>query len=139
MIQGSPIVENEATSLTSLESLISSVGQNNNFIMYSAESFEASSFVTRLSEVEEEEFYGIEMACDAIPIQQNICLNHPASCQSTKISIINLENTIEQRSHTLHSIKRVCEPKRGWPLVALLWPQQGSQQQSSLTGKSRGW
>ena len=46
VIQGSPIVETEATSLTSLKSLISSVGQNNNFIMYSAESFEASSFVT---------------------------------------------------------------------------------------------
>ena len=66
--------------------------------MYSADSFEASSFVTRLSEVEEEEFYGIEMACDAIPIQQDICINHPASCQSTQISISNFENTIKQRS-----------------------------------------
>ena len=40
VIQGSPIAENEATSLTSLDSLISSVGQNNNFVMYSAKSFE---------------------------------------------------------------------------------------------------
>merc|ERR1712030_303823 len=106
VIQGSPIVENEATSITSLESLISSVGQNNNFVMYSAESFEASSFVTRLSEVKEEEFYGIEMACDAIPIQQDICINHPASCQSTQISISNLEATIKERSQTLYSVKR---------------------------------
>ena len=52
MIQGSPIAENKSTSLTSLESLRSSVGQNSNFIMYSAESFKASSFVTYLSKVE---------------------------------------------------------------------------------------
>ena len=54
VIQGSPITNNEATSITSLDSLISSVGQNNNFVMYSADSFEATSFVTRLGEVEEE-------------------------------------------------------------------------------------
>ena len=78
--------------------------------MYSADSFEATSFVTRLSEVEEEEFYGIEMACDAIPIQQENCINHPASCQSTRITVSNFENTIRKRSQSLYSIKRVCVP-----------------------------
>ena len=107
---GSPVVENDATTHTSLETLLNSLGPNPSFTIYSVKSFEASSFVTQLNEVQQEEFYGIELACDAMPVQHNLCLQHPASCQSTNINIINFENAVTTHSHSLHSIKRVCEP-----------------------------
>ena len=101
----SPIAENDATSHTSLDTLINSLGPNPSFIMYSVKTLEANSFITRLNEVQQEEFYGIQSACEAIPIQHEICLAHPASSQSTKMNTINFEKAIRKHSHSLHSLK----------------------------------
>ena len=79
-----------------------SLDQDKSFILYSVKSYDAISFTVQLSEVKEEEFYGVNAACDAISFQHELCLEHPASCQSTKLSIGNFEETIKIR-------KRVCE------------------------------
>ena len=81
---------------------------------------EASSFIIQLNEVQQEEFYGIESACDAIPIQHEICLAHPASCQSTQMNTVNFEKTITKHSHSLYSLKRVCEPSTYPPSEEIL-------------------
>ena len=51
---GSPVVENDATTHTSLETLITSIGPNPNFTLYPMKSMEASSFIFQLND---EEFY----------------------------------------------------------------------------------
>ena len=63
-----------------------------------------------LDEIQQEEFYGIKTACDALKVQHENCLAHPASCQSAKMSISNYERTIRIRTRSLFSLKRVCEP-----------------------------
>ena len=86
-----------------------SLDQDKSFILYSVKSYDAISFTVKISEVKEEEFYGINAACDAISSQHELCLEHPASCQSAKLSIGNFEETIKIRTHSLVNLKRVCE------------------------------
>ena len=109
MSQATPISANDANTQTSLETMLNSLGPNPSFMLYSVKAMEASSFIIQLKEVQQEEFYGIDSACNAIPIQHEICLAHPASCQSTQMNIDNFEKTITKHSHSLFSLKRVCE------------------------------
>ena len=109
MSQATPISENDANTQTSLETMLNSLGPNPSFMLYSVKAMEASSFIIQLKEVQQEEFYGIDSACNAIPTQHEICLAHPASCQSTQMNIVNFEKTITKHSLPLYSLKRVGE------------------------------
>ena len=110
MSQASPTVEHNANQQTSLDTILGSMGQSQSSIFYSTERLNASSVITHLDEIHQEEFFGIKAACDAIQVQQKICLAHPASCQSNQMSISNYERTIRIRSKSLFSLKKVCEP-----------------------------
>merc|ERR1712030_255307 len=89
--------------------MLNSLGLNPSFILYSVDAMEASSFIVQMEEVSQEEFDGLAASCSAIPIQHEICLAHPASCQSTQMNIDNFEKAITKYSHSLYLIKRVCE------------------------------
>ena len=105
----SPVLEFNTNQQTSLDIIQGSMGQSQSLIFYSTERLEASSFITHLNEIHQEEVFGIKAACDAIKAQQKICLAHPASCQYNQMSISNYEETIEIRSQSLFLLKQVCE------------------------------
>ena len=105
---------------TPLDTLLNSLGPNPSFILYSVKTLEANSFIIQLNEVQQEEFYLIQSACNAIPIQHEICLAHPASCQSTQMNTVNFEKAITKHSHSLHSLKRICEPSTFPPSEEIL-------------------
>ena len=109
MANGTPVPSSDVNPQSSLSTMMDSLSHDTSFILYSVKSYDASSFTIQLSEVKEEEFYGLDAACSAIPTQHEICLAHPASCQSTQMNIGNFEKTIKIRSHSLISLKRVCE------------------------------
>ena len=75
-------------------------------MFYSTEQLEASSFITHLDEIHQEEVFGIKAACDAIQAQQKICLAHPASCQYNRKSISNYKRMIRIRSKSLFRSKK---------------------------------
>ena len=79
MSQASPDLEYGTNQQTSLDTPLGSMGQGQSFMFYSTERLEASSFITHLNEIHQEEIFGIKTACDAIQVQQQICLAHPAS------------------------------------------------------------
>ena len=93
----SPDLEFSNNLQKSLDTPLGSLGQDQAFLFYSTEQLEASSFITHLDEIHQEEVFGIEAACDAIQAQQKICLAHPASCQYNRMSISNYERTIRIR------------------------------------------
>ena len=84
---------------------------NSGYIVYGIDTFETNTFITSFDEIEENEFEGINDACEAIPNLHENCKNHPASCQSTEFSLANLEETIVQRSHSIFTLQRICEPR----------------------------
>ena len=94
MYQATPISTNDASTQTSLTTMLNSLGPNPSFILNSVNAMEASSFIVQLDEVRQEEFYGLATSCSAIPIQHEICLAHPASYQSTQMNIDNFEKAI---------------------------------------------
>ena len=109
LVKASPVSSSDVNSHSSLNTMMESLGQDTSFILYSVKSYDAISFTIKLSEVKKEEFYGVNAACDAISSQHELCLEHPASCQSTQMSIGNFEETIKIRTHSLVNLKRVCE------------------------------
>ena len=116
--QAAEIPVKDATPQTALEHFLGA--SNSGYIVYGIDTFETYTFVTPLEEVEENEFNGINDACEAIPNLHKNCKNHPASCQSVEFSLSNLEETIVQRSHSLFNLQRVCEPQEHPPSKTII-------------------
>ena len=109
LIRGSPVPSGEISSHSSLDTMLETINIEKSFVVYSLESYDATSFTFNLREVKTEEFYGMDTACKAISSQHELCLHHPASCQSSQISINNFEEVIKIRTRSLINLKRVCE------------------------------
>ena len=109
MSKATPTSTNDVSTQTSLTTMLNSQGPSPSFILYTVDAMEASSYTFQMDEIRQEEFSGLATSCSAIPIQHEICLAHPASCQSTQMSIANFEKAIKKHSQTLYSVKRVCE------------------------------
>ena len=84
---------------------------NSGYLVYGIKAFETNTLVIPIDELEKNEVEGIDDACNTIPILHENCKLHPASCQSTGFSLANLEETIVQCSHSIHTLQRICEPE----------------------------
>ena len=109
MSHASPTSTNDVSTQTSLTTMLKSQGPSSSFILYTVDAMEASSYTFQMDEIRQEGFTGLATSCSAIPILHEICLAHPASCQSTQMSIDNFEKAIVKHTQTLYSVKRVCE------------------------------
>ena len=98
LIKASPVPSGEISSHSSLDILLETINNEKSFVVYALESYDASSFTFPLDEVKTAEFNGIDTACKAISSQHELCLHHPASCQSSQISINNFEENIKIRT-----------------------------------------
>ena len=126
MIKASPVSQNTVGSHSSLNTMMESLDQEKSFLLYAVESYDAMSFTVQVKEVKEGEFYGVNAACDAISSQHELCLEHPASCQSAKLSMGNFEETIKIRTHSLVNLKHVCElPEYTWSEAIISRCHQG--------------
>merc|ERR1712030_14728 len=105
LIRGSPVPSGEISSHSSLDTMLETINIEKSFVVYSLESYDATSFTFDLKEVKEEEFYGMDTACNAISSQNELCLQHPASCQSSKMSISNFEEVIKTRTRSFTSFR----------------------------------
>ena len=101
MAKASPTFQNEVGPHSALDTMMESLNNKDSFLLYAVESYDAMSFIVQIKEVKEGEFYGVNAACDAISSQHELCLEHPASCQSANLNIGNFEETIKIHSHSL--------------------------------------
>ena len=106
LIRASPVPSGEINSHSSLNTLLETFQNEKSFVVYTLESYDASSFTFPLKEVKLEEFTGVDDACKAIFSQHELCLHHPGSCQTSKISINNFEEVIKIRTRSLVDLNR---------------------------------
>ena len=66
-----------------------------------------------MDEIQHEGFSGLTTSHSAIPTPHEICLAHPASFQSTQMNIDNFEKAIVKHTHSLYSVKQICELPSG--------------------------
>ena len=90
LIKASPVPSGEISSHSSLDILLETINNEKSFVVYA--------LTFPLDEVKTAEFNGIDTACKAISSQHELCLHHPASCQSSQISINNFEESIKIRT-----------------------------------------
>merc|ERR1712015_56736 len=101
-IHGSPLnsleIDNipaKVNYLSPLNTLVQNFQQEKDFTFYTVESYDAMSFTFPLKEIKTEQFNGMTDACNGISAQHELCLNHPGSCQTSKITTDNFEEAIE--------------------------------------------
>ena len=112
LIRASPVPSGEINSHSSLDTILETFQNEKSFVVYTLESYDASSFTFPLKEVKLEEFNGMDDACRAISAQHELCLNHPGSCQTSKITANNFEEAIKIHTRSLVDLNRVCEMKK---------------------------
>ena len=95
-----------------LDTLMKNFQTEEYFTIYAVESYDASSFTFSLKEIKLEEFNGMTDACNGISAQHELCLNHPGSCQTSKITANNFEEAIKIHARSLVDLNRVCEMKK---------------------------
>ena len=105
MSHAAPSSANDVSTQTSLTTMLSSQGPSSTFILYSVDAMESMTYTFQMDEIRQESFSGLDTSCSAIPTLHEICLEHPASCQSTQMSIDNFEKAIKKYSHNLYSVK----------------------------------
>ena len=66
-----------------------------------------------MDEIRHEGFSGLATSHIAMPTLHEICLAHPDSFQSTQMNIDNFEKAIVQHTHSLYSVKQICELPSG--------------------------
>ena len=94
---------------TSLTTMLSSQDPSASLILYSVDAMESKTYTFQMDEIRQEAFAKMASSCTSIPTLHELCLEHPASCQSTLLSIDNFEKAIVKNTQTLYSVKRVCE------------------------------
>merc|ERR1712030_228596 len=100
-IQASPVHSGDINSHSSLDTLLNNFQTEKSFTIYALESYDASSFTFPLKEVKLEEFNGLDDACSGISAQHELCLNQPGSCQTSRITANNFEETIKIHTRSL--------------------------------------
>merc|ERR1712030_104621 len=118
-IHGSPLnsveinnVPAKVNYLSPLDTLVQNFQQEKDFTFYTVESYDAMSFTFPLKEIKTEQFNGMTDACNGISAQHELCLNHPGSCQTSKITTDNFEEAIKIIARSLVDLNRVCEMER---------------------------
>ena len=91
MSHAAPSPINDVNTQTSLTTMLSSQDPSASFILYSVDAMESRTYTFQMDEIHQEAFTGVASSCTSIPILHELCLEHPASCQSTLLSIDNLE------------------------------------------------
>ena len=109
MSHAAPSSANDVSTQTSLTTMLSSQGPSSTFILYSVDAMESRTYTFQMDEIRQESFSGLAASCSAIPTLHELCLEHPASCQSSLLSIDIFEKAIVKHTQTLYSVKRVCE------------------------------
>ena len=107
--QAAAVLHMDGSAQISVPASIPSLESNSSTILYQAVSMETQNFIFRLDEIEEEIVTELSSSCSAIPTMTEQCITHPASCQSSRISKINYENTMINDFQTMYSLQRVCE------------------------------
>ena len=78
-------------------------------IIFDASSIETKDFLYSLGEIKTGVRTGINSSYNAINAMARQCSLHPKNCQAAKLSIINLESSIEKDLQTHYSLQRVCD------------------------------
>merc|ERR1712030_309587 len=119
LIHGSPLnsleIDNMSANvkhLSPLDTLMQHFQQDEDFTIYTVESYDAMSFTFPLKEIKSEQFNGMTDACNGISAQHELCLKHPGVCQTSKITTDNFEEAIKIIARSLVDLNRVCEMKR---------------------------
>ena len=63
-------------------------------IVYVVEEMESKTWIFNLDEFRQEAFSGLADSCHYISIKEEECIEHPASCQSSKLSAANFEKAM---------------------------------------------
>merc|ERR1712105_389180 len=110
-IQASPVNSVDINYHSPLDTLMKNFQTEEDFTIYAVDSYDASSFTFSLKEIKMEEFNGLTDACNGISAQHELCLNHPGSCQTSRITANNFEEAIKIHTRSLVDLNRVCEMK----------------------------
>ena len=109
MSHAAPTSTNDVSTQTSITTKLSSQGPSSTFTLYNMDTMESRTHTFQMDEIRHEGFSGLATSHSAIPTPHEICLAHPASFQSTQMSIDNFEKAIVKHTHSLHSVKRECK------------------------------
>ena len=109
MSHAAPSSINDVNTQTSLTTMLSSQDPSSSFLLYSVDTMESKTYTFQMDEIRQEVFSGLASSCSSIPTLHELCLEHPASCQSSIMSIDNFEKAIIKHTQMLYSVKRVCE------------------------------
>ena len=77
-------------------------------IIFDATSIDTMEFLFDLKEVKIGIHTGINSSCSIIKAANKQCTLHPENCQAARLSIINLESSIEKNLQTHYALQRVC-------------------------------
>ena len=107
--QAAAVPSMDGSTQASIPASILLLDSDSSTILYQAISMETQNFIFRLDKVEEGIVTGLSSSYSAIHTVTKHCSRHPASCQSSRLSIINYENAMVKDFQSMYSLQRVCE------------------------------
>ena len=103
--QAAAVPSMDGSTQATIQALIPLLEFDSSIILYQATSMETQNFIFRLDEVEGGIITRLSSSCNAIQTMKEQCSRHPASCQSSRLSIINYENAMVEDFQSMYSLQ----------------------------------